>query len=104
MNTVLTAGSRILKRKKMAKRKIEVVCSEEQFEKINKKAEDLAMEPSEFALFTMLNSQIKIVIGQDPLLAKIERAVDLLENGKIDESEFKTIKSRLFSEIRDEKN
>lgn len=84
--------------------KIEVLCTEEQFRKIVEKAADLGMDPEEFALFTMLNSQIKIVIGQDPLLAKIERAVDLLENGKIDENEFKTIKSKLFSEIKDEKN
>ena len=85
-------------------RRIEIPCTEEQYRKIVKKADDLDMKPEEFALFTMLNSQIKVVIGQDPLLAKIERAVTLLENGKIDEKEFEIIKERLFSEIRDEKN
>jgi hypothetical protein len=85
-------------------RRIEIPCTEEQYRKIVEKADDLGMEPDEFALFTMLNSQIKVVIGQDPLLAKIERAVMLLENGKIDEKEFEIIKERLFSEIRDEKN
>jgi len=83
--------------------KIEVLCTEEQFRKIVEKAADLGMDPEEFALFTMLNSRIKVVIGQDPLLAKIERAADLFESGKITEEEFKTLKERLFSEIEDEK-
>ena len=82
---------------------IEVLCTEEQFRKIVEKAADLGMDPEEFALFTMLNSRIKVVIGQDPLLAKIERAADLFENGKITEEEFETLKERLFSEIEDEK-
>ena len=86
------------------KHRISVPCTDEQYEKIVKKAEELDMSPKEFALFTMLNSQIKVVIGQDPLLAKIARAVTLLENGKIDEKEFEIIKERLFSEIKDEKN
>ena len=83
--------------------KIEVLCTEEQFRKIVEKAADLGMDPEEFALFTMLNSRIKVVIGQDPLLAKIERAADLFDSGKITEEEFKTLKERLFSEIEDEK-
>ena len=86
------------------KHRISVPCTDEQYEKIVKKAEELDMSPKEFALFTMLNSQIKVVIGQDPMIAKIERAVTLLENGKIDEKEFEIIKERLFSEIKDEKN
>ena len=86
------------------KHKIEVSCSEEQFEKIVKKADDLGMSTEEFALFTMLNSQIKVVIGQDPLLAKIERAVNLLDSGMIDKKEFDVIKERLFAEIKNEKN
>ena len=88
----------------MTKRRIDVKCTEEQFRKIVEKADSLDMKPEEFALFTMLNSQIKVVIGQDPLLAKIERAVTLLENGMIDQKEFEIIKERLFLEIRDEKN
>lgn len=99
---VLTDGSRIWKMKKA--NKIEVLCSEEQFRKIAGKAADLGMRPEEFALFTMLNSRIKVVIGQDPFLAKIERAVDLLDSGKITEEEFKTVKERLFLEIKDETN
>ena len=83
--------------------KIEVLCTEEQFRKIVEKASDLGMDPEEFSLFTMLNSRIKVVIGQDPLLAKIERAADLFESGKITEEEFKTLKERLFSEIENEK-
>ena len=86
------------------KHRISVPCTDEQFEKIVKKADDLGMPPEEFALFTMLNSQIKIVIGQDPLLAKIERAADLLENGMIDRKEFDIIKERLFTEIKNEKD
>ncbi len=86
------------------KHRIEVNCTEEQYDKIVKKADELDMPPEEFALFTMLNSQIKVVIGQDPLLAKIERAVNLLDSGMIDRKEFDTIKERLFSEIKDEKN
>ena len=62
------------------------------------------MQPKEFALFTMLNSQIKVVVGQDPLLAKIERAVNLLDSGMIDKKEFDMIKERLFAEIKNEKN
>ena len=62
------------------------------------------MQPEEFALFTMLNSQIKVVVGQDPLLAKIERAVNLLDSGMIDKKEFDIIKERLFAEIKNEKN
>jgi hypothetical protein len=68
------------------------------------KAKDLDMSPKEFALFTMLNSQIKVVIGQDPLLAKIERAVNLLDCGMIDRKEFDIIKEKLFAEIKNEKN
>ena len=83
--------------------KIEVLCTEEQFRKIVEKAADLGMDPEEFALFTMLNSRIKVVIGQDPLLAKIERAADLFDSGKITEKEFETLKERLFSEIENEK-
>ncbi len=82
--------------------KIEVLCTSEQFKKIVEKAENLGMEPNEFALFTMLNSQIKVVIGQDPLLARIERAVDLFDSGKITEQEFKTVKKRLFAELKNE--
>ena len=85
-------------------RRIEIPCTEEQYRKIVKKADNLDMKPEEFVLFTMLNSQIRVVIGQDPLLARIERAVMLLENGKIDQKEFEIIKERLFSEIRDDKN
>lgn len=83
--------------------KIEVLCTDEQFRKIVEKAADLGMDPEEFALFTMLNSRIKVVIGQDPLLAKIERAADLFDSGKIREKEFETLKERLFSEIENEK-
>ena len=83
--------------------KIEVLCTDEQFRKIAGKAADLGMRPEEFALFTMLNSRIKVVIGQDPLLAKIERAADLFDSGKITEKEFETLKERLFSEIENEK-
>ena len=86
------------------KHRIEVNCTEEQFRRIAEKAADLDLSPAEFALFTMLNSQIKVVIGQDPLLAKIERAVNLLDNGMIDKKEFDIIKKRLFAEIKDEKN
>ena len=86
------------------KNKIEVRLDEEQYAKIAEKAENLGMKPEEFAVFTMLNSQIKVVIGQDPLLAKVERAVDLLENGKITEQEFEIIKKRLFEEIKNEQN
>ncbi|MBP5590523.1 hypothetical protein J6Y50_01520 [bacterium] len=86
------------------KHRIDVQCTAEQYEKILKKADDLDMTPKEFALFTMLNSQIKVVIGQDPLLAKIERAVNLLENGMIDRKEFNIIKEKLFAEIKNEKN
>ena len=86
------------------KHKIEVSCTEEQFERIEEKADKLGMSPEEFALFTMLNSQIKVVIGQDPLLAKIERAVNLLDSGMIDKKEFDVIKERLFAEIKNEKN
>ncbi len=86
------------------KHRIDVQCTAEQYEKILKKADDLDMTPKEFALFTMLNSQIKVVIGQDPLLAKIERAVNLLENGMIDRKEFDIIKEKLFAEIKNEKN
>ena len=86
------------------KHRIDVQCTAEQYEKILKKADDLDMSPKEFALFTMLNSQIKVVIGQDPLLAKIERAVNLLENGMIDRKEFDIIKEKLFAEIKNEKN
>lgn len=84
--------------------KIEVLCSQEQYERIIGKAENLGMKPEEFALFTMLNSRIKVVIGQDPLLAKIERAVDLLENDKITEQEFEIIKKRLFEEMKNEQS
>ena len=86
------------------KHRISVPCTEEQFEKIVKKAAELDMQPEEFALFTMLNSQIKVVVGQDPLLAKIERAVNLLDSGMIDKKEFDIIKERLFAEIKNEKN
>ena len=86
------------------KHKIDVNCTEEQFERISEKAGELDMSLEEFALFTMLNSQIKVVIGQDPLLAKIERAVNLLDNGMIDQKEFDIIKERLFAEIKNEKN
>ena len=87
----------------MKQRRIEVPCTEEQYEKIVKKAEELDMSPKEFALFTMLNSQIKVVIGQDPLLAKIERAVNLLDNGLIERKEFDIIKEKLFEEIKNGK-
>lgn len=86
------------------KHRISVPCTEEQFEKIVEKATELDMQPEEFALFTMLNSQIKVVVGQDPLLAKIERAVNLLDSGMIDKKEFDIIKERLFAEIKNEKN
>ena len=86
------------------KHRISVPCTEEQFEKIVKKAAELDMQPEEFALFTMLNSQIKVVVGQDPLLAKIERAVNLLDSGMIDKKEFDIIKERLFAEIKNAKN
>ena len=86
------------------KHRISVPCTDEQYEKIVKKAAELDMQPEEFALFTMLNSQIKVVVGQDPLLAKIERAVNLLDSGMIDKKEFDIIKERLFAEIKNEKN
>lgn len=86
------------------KHRINLNCTEEQFEKIAEKADKLGMPIDEFALFTMLNSQIKVVIGQDPLLAKIERAVDLLDSGMIDKKEFDIIKERLFAEIKNEKD
>ena len=88
----------------MKQRRIEVPCTEEQYEKIVKKADELDMPPEEFALFTMLNSQIKVVIGQDPMIAKIERAVNLLENGMTDRKEFDIIKEKLFAELKNEKN
>lgn len=87
----------------MAKRKIAVACTEEQFEKIVKKAGELDMQPEEFALFTMLNSRIKVVVGQDPVVAKIERAAALLEDGMIDRKEFDIIKERIFADIKNEK-
>ncbi len=62
------------------------------------------MSPKEFALFTMLNSQIKIVLGQNPLLVKIESAFVLLDNGMVNRKEFDIIKEKLFTEIKDGKN
>jgi len=79
-------------------KKIEVLCTENQFEKISEKAKKYAMSNSEFGLFTMINSRIDVSIGYEPTLAKIERALNLLEKGVIDEKEFLKLKYLILKE------
>ncbi|HDT11937.1 MAG TPA: hypothetical protein ENN58_04285 [bacterium] len=80
-------------------RKIEILCNDEQFEMITKKARGYAMSTSEFGLFTMINSRIDISVGNDPVLGKLERAVTLLDKGVIDKTEFEQLKNKIFKQL-----
>jgi uncharacterized protein YfkK (UPF0435 family) len=79
--------------------KIEVLCNKDQFDRITAKARKYAMSNSEFGLFTMINSKINISVGTDPALAKIEKALNLLENGLINNEEFNKLKKRILDDI-----
>lgn len=80
-------------------RKIEILCSDEHFEIITKKARGYAMSTSEFGLFTMINSRIDVSVGNDPVLAKLERAVSLMDKGLIDKQEFDKLKKNIFKDL-----
>ena len=88
------------KKRELKTRKIEVLCTDSQYDKIASKAEKLGMSHSEFGLFTMLNSDIKVSVGRDPVLGRIEAAVNLLESGKISSGEFSILKEKIISEIK----
>ncbi len=79
--------------------KIEVLCTEDQFNFIAKKAKEHAMSNSEFGLFTMINSRIEVSLGSDPALSKIERALNLLDGGVISKEEFLKLKSSIFKDM-----
>ena len=88
------------KKRELKTRKIEVLCTDSQYERIALKAHRLGMSHSEFGLFTMLNSDINVSVGRDPVLGRIEAAVNLFESGRISEEEFSVIKKKIISEIK----
>lgn len=88
------------RKKQLKTKKIEVMCTEEHFDLISKKARRYGMSNSEFGLFTMLNSRIEVSLGTDPVLAKIASAVEMLESGKITGEEFQYIKNRIIEELK----
>jgi len=88
------------KKRELKTKKIEVLCTESQYAKIASKATNFAMSHSEFGLFTMLNSDITVSVGRDPILGKIEVAVKLLDAGKIDQKEFNILKEKIISDIK----
>ena len=90
----------IEKKKQLKTRKIEVMCTDEHFETISKKARRYGMSNSEFGLFTMLNSRIDVSLGADPFLSRIAKAVEMLEAGSINSDEFTTIKNKIIEEIK----
>lgn len=87
-------------KKQLKVRKIEVMCTEDHFEQISKKARRYGMSNSEFGLFTMLNSRIDVSLGTDPVLTKIASAVEMLEAGKISDEEFGLIKRKIIEELK----
>lgn len=89
-----------MNKKELKTKKIEVLSTKSQHEKICLKAEKLGMSLSEFGLFTMLNSDITVSVGRDPALGRIEAAVKLFEEGKINEAEFHVLKEKIISEIK----
>jgi len=90
----------IEKKKELKTKKIEVLCTESQYKRILEKTSALGMSLSEFGLFTMINSEITVSVGRDPVLGRIEAAVNLLEAGKIDDKEFKILKEKILSEMK----
>ena len=76
--------------------KIEVLCTDEQRAIIKSRAQKSGMSVSEFGLFTMLNARIDVSIGGDPLLSSINRLITMLDDRKISEDEFETLKKRLL--------
>jgi len=90
----------IEKKKELKTKKIEVLCTDSQYKRISEKISSLGMSFSEFGLFTMLNSEINVSVGRDPVLGKIEATVNLLEAGKIDRNEFNILKEKILSEIK----
>ena len=88
------------RKKQLKTKKIEVMCTEEHFDLISKKAKRHGMSNSEFGLFTMLNSRIEVSLGTDPALAKIASALEMLESGNITNEEFQLIKNRIIEELR----
>lgn len=76
--------------------KIEVLCTDEQHKSIRKHAKDIGMSLSEFGLFTMLNAQISVSIGGDPLLSSLNRLITMLDDDKISLDEFEMLKKRLL--------
>ena len=77
-------------------RKIEVLCTGDQRDSIRAHAKDIGMSLSEFGLFTMLNAQIAVSIGGDPLLSSLNRLITMLDDGKISLDEFEMLKKRLL--------
>ncbi|MCK5808586.1 hypothetical protein KAH37_06350 [bacterium] len=78
--------------------KIEVLCTDEQRDLIRKKAKNSGMSLSEFGLFTMINSQISVSIGGDPLLSSLNRLITMLDDEKISLDEFEMLKKRLLEQ------
>ena len=72
----------IKKSKDLKTKKIEVLCTEDQFKKITLKAKRYGMSSSEFGLFTMMNSNITVSVGKDPYLGKIQLALKMLDEKK----------------------
>ncbi len=88
------------RKRELKTKKIEVLCTESQYEKIASKAEKIGMSLSEFGLFTMLNSDINVSVGRDPALGRIEAAVKLLESGRIDRREFDVLKEKIIAGLK----
>ncbi len=84
------------KKRERKTKKIEVLCTETQFEKISKKARNFAMSNSEYGLFTMLNSKIEVSIGADPVIEKLRSAVEMMDSGTITKEEFEILKERII--------
>jgi hypothetical protein len=79
-------------------KKIEVLCTEDQLRQITKRARQYLMSNSEFGLFTMLNSQISVTIGADPVIAQLTSLVEMYEKNHISKDEFDNLRVHLFKE------
>ena len=85
-------------------KKIEVLCTEKQFEYLSKKAKANAMSNSEFGLFCMSNVVIHCDIGSPDTLHKWIELYDTdLKHGKINEEQRKVIIDKLIKDGGDRK-
>jgi len=79
----------------MSASRIEATLKKEHKDIIERKAKELNMSVASYIVFCAVNANIEIRVGIDPEVTQTLAISKLLDDGKIDENEFKRLKFKV---------